>query len=117
MTNAPMTTANRNGSARFLACTSKRPQPGLSTTKYKTSANAAAMGKKPRAVNFETTARPVVEPNNKPCFQPGSSTHSSREKNAAVRHPVSAISVVATPACASTGGNIVNNAVAMDATT
>src|SRR4051812_18695494 len=115
MTNAPTRTDSRKGVIRFLASISKRIRPGLSTAKYRTNVDTTATGKKPSVVNFETTAKPVVAPSNKLCCKPGCSAQTSSEKKAAIKQPVRAISVVATPACAKTGGNIVNSAVAVEA--
>jgi hypothetical protein len=65
---------------------------------YTTSANTAATGRNPSAVNSERTAIAVAALNSRLCRNDGCSAHTMSERKAAPRQAVSAMSVVAKPA-------------------
>src|ERR1019366_7252745 len=113
---APVSTAIAAGQARALAAATTPSTPGRSTIRYARKAKNAAAGRNPNAVNLLTTASAVAAPSHRLCCQVGSSAHHSSAKKAAERQAVSGMSVVATPACASTVGTSVNRPVASTAT-
>src|SRR5262249_62017712 len=95
------------GGTRDFAAAPAPATRGRVTANHAMAAKTAAAGKNPSTVNLQTTASPVTRPNTALCSQVGSSAHSSIAKNAAVKQPASGMSVVASPACASTVGTIV----------
>ena len=80
------------------------PIAGRSSAMYHSSARPAQTGKNARQENFDRIARPPATPNHTAFRGVGLSVHASAARNVAPRNAVSAISVVASPACASTGG-------------
>src|SRR5215472_8104323 len=79
------------------------------------SAASIAAGTNANAENFESTASPVHAPNIALCAGVDFSIQMRAAKNDAHVNAASAISVVASPACARTGGRKVNRATASTA--
>src|ERR1041385_5136844 len=98
MVKAPVATAAANGNARNLTAAMAPSTPGRVMANHASAAKSAAAGKNPRAVNLQQTASPVASPSRTLFRHVGCSAQTSSAKKAAVRQPVSAISVVATPA-------------------
>src|SRR4051794_10148561 len=83
--------------------------------KYQTRAASIALGINGSAENLESTASPVQAPNNAADAGAGFSSQSNAARNDAPVNAVSAMSVVARPACASTGGRKVKRKTASTA--
>src|ERR1019366_175423 len=100
----------------FRAAPTNQPSLGRSVAKYQVSAKPTPAGKNASVENFESMARPVLAPNSAARPRVGRSTQIRPVRNAAPRKAVSAISVVASPAWASTGGRKLNRKTATTAT-
>ena len=82
---------------------------GRPETRYHTPRVTTALaGKKSRLENFERIARAPEPPNHTACFHAGSSSQTAPHTKASPRNAVSAISVVARPACARIVGSKLN---------
>src|SRR5260370_8958545 len=112
MVRTQVAAASRSPSARSLANCTNRVRPGFTTRSQASSARTALAGKKPSAVNLESAEAAPARPRNTDLFQVGASAHRTSEKKARPRQAARPMSVVASPACASTGGTSVNSRVA-----
>src|SRR5260370_20851665 len=112
MVTTQLAAANRSPSARSLASWANCAPPGFATMSQASSARTAPAGKKPSAVNLESAAAAPARPRNTDLFQVGASAHRTSEKKARPRQAAKPMSVVASPACAGTGGTRVNSNVA-----
>src|ERR1039457_7606008 len=80
------------------------PERLCPVAQYHTSVTTTADGKNARVESLERTASPVERPNHAAFAAVGRSTQTRPLRNEAPRKAVSAISVVASPACAKTAG-------------
>src|SRR6476619_3170512 len=115
ITSAPVSTATANVGSSLRAASSSRPTGGRSATKYQSSAAAMAEGRNGSAENLDSTASPVAAPNSAAEAGAGRSSQINAPRSEAPVNAVSAMSVVASPACARTGGRNVKRNVAIAA--
>src|SRR5436190_19651609 len=104
ITSMPVSTASTNVGKRLRASANSVVADGRRAMMYQTSASAMAAGMNGSAENFESTASPVHAPKSAADASVGLSIQISAVRNEAPVKAVRAISVVASPACANTGG-------------
>jgi len=105
---APTAAARQKGNARSSARRATTETAGRSLHKYHPSAAPNAAGMNASEENLERTARPRHAPNRMLWSRLGFSSHTIPERKLAPTKAVSAMSVVARPACARMGGRKVN---------
>src|SRR4051812_22766888 len=105
----PTTTAIRKGAACVRNVFRRLEREGRSATRYQMRDAMKAQGINGNAENFDRTARPVVTPNMALFSRVGRSSQYRAARNEAPTMAVRAISVVARPACARTGGKNVKH--------
>src|SRR5581483_5339464 len=107
--------ASANVGIRCFTAVRIAPNPGRLRRKYQSNATPTLAGRNTMQENFESTIRPAAVPSQMECFRVGCSSQMHKARNVAERNAVSAMSVVAKPACASTVGSKEKNTTAIAA--